>query len=465
MKKILIGGGIVLAVAVLFAFLVAGDRENKKNAPADSGGDGPFGRDAGSAPPPPVPALPPPPTEKVEGEADPSFLYGRITTVNGGKYEGRIRWGEKGEEEASWGDYFNGSKNGNQWVSYLPPEKVPKVSHRIEVLGLKFGSHESEADLGRLFMARFGDIARIEAQGRRDVRVILKSGTVFDLNRMDASDLDDGVRLWNAERAGMEFNSLQIRSIELFPTDHHGATPPNRLHGTVKTRAGEFTGDIQWDREECVGTDKLGGYAGRDEMLDLRFDTIRSIEKSARGSAVTMLDGQRIELEGTNDVNRENRGIYVDDPRYGRVLVNWDAFERVDFSPAAGGPAYGDFPPGVPLKGTVTTHDGRRLHGRIVYDLDESETTETFDAPMKGVDYTIPFGLVASIAVRGADDDHSKVVLRTGEELQLERRSDLGSQNAGMLVFAEGANVEYVPWADVSEVEFERPAAMYPPIH
>jgi hypothetical protein len=27
--------------------------------------------------------------------------------------------------------------------------------------------------------------------------------------------------------------------------------------------------------------------------------------------------------------------------------------------------------------------------------LDESETTETLDAPSQGVDYTIPFGLIA----------------------------------------------------------------------
>ena len=91
----------------------------------------------------------------------------------------------------------------------------------------------------------------------------------------------------------------------------------------------------------------------------------------------------------------------MDDRRYGRVLVSWDAFERVDFSPGGSGPAYDDFPPGRPLTGGVTTRAGRRLAGRLVYDLDESETTETLDAPSQGVDYTIPFGLIASIVLPG----------------------------------------------------------------
>lgn len=86
----------------------------------------------------------------------------------------------------------------------------------------------------------------------------------------------------------------------------------------------------------------------------------------------------------------KHRGIYVDDPRYGRVLVSWGAFERIDFSAGGSGPAYNDFAWGRPLTASVTTRGGRRLTGRLVYDLDESETTETLDAPSQGVDYTIP---------------------------------------------------------------------------
>ncbi len=236
----------------------------------------------------------------------------------------------------------------------------------------------------------------------------------------------------------------------------------------MRTRQGDFTGFVQWDRQECVGSDELDGHTA-DGELSLRFDTIRSIARRSRDSSlVTLLDGREIVLSGTREVGHGNRGIYVDDPRYGRVLISWDAFERVDFSPGGSGPAYGDFPPGRPLTGSVTTRDGRRLAGRLVYDLDESETTETLDAPSQGVDYTIPFGLIASIVLPGREErgtERARVTLQSGEELQLERTGDLGEGNAGMLIFVDGRQrPEYVPWTDVEQVDFDRPPAMYPPL-
>ena len=48
-------------------------------------------------------------------------------------------------------------------------------------------------------------------------------------------------------------------------------------------------------------------------------------------------DGRRLLLDGSNDVNSSNRGIYVEDERFGRVRVKWDAFDSVasDRLPAA----------------------------------------------------------------------------------------------------------------------------------
>src|SRR6185295_9171580 len=182
-------------------------------------------------------------------------------------------------------------------------------------------------------------------------------------------------------------------------------------------------------------------------------------------SLVTLLGGREVVLSGTGDVGHGNREIYVDDRRYGRVLISWDAFERVDFSPGGMGPAYGDFPPGRPLTGGVTTRAGRRLAGRLVYDLDESETTETLDAPSHGVDYTIPFGLIASIVPPGRAERGARrakvilqVILHSGEELQLERTGDLGEGYAGMLIFVGGRQrPEYMPWTDVEQVDLDRP--------
>ena len=134
-------------------------------------------------------------------------------------------------------------------------------------------------------------------------------------------------------------------------------------------------------------------------------------------------------------------------------------------------------PPGTPLQGRVTTRDGRRLAGRLVYDLDESESTETLDAPWQGVNYSRPFGLVAAIVPPSAADEAAEpgpgeaaarpvtVTLHGGEELRLEASGDLGRENAGLLVFVAGEErPEYVSWGEVERIDLDPPAAMYPPL-
>jgi len=96
------------------------------------------------------------------------------------------------------------------------------------------------------------------------------------------------------------------------------------------------------------------------------------------------------------------------------------------------------------------------------------ETTDTLDAPLQGVNYTIPFGMIFSIVFAGPEErgaQRARVTLHSGEELQLERTGDLGERNAGMLIFVDGRErPEYVRWTDVEQVDFDRPPAMYPPL-
>ena len=444
-RSTMVGG----AIAIVLVLLVLGSFRWLRN----------HSFDRATAPSPAITAS----TGPVASEGDQGFLFGRLVTNDGDTYEGRIRWG--GDAEAFWGDYFNGYKDKNPWAAYVPSEQMKK-SRPIKIFGLEIAHRESQIALDRPFMVRFGDIARIEPDNRY-VRVTLKSGTVFLLNRSDASDFDDGIRVWDGSRGIVDFDAGRIRSIEFLHSGWPG-TVSDRLHGTVHTRQGDFTGFVQWDRQECVGSDELKGRTATGE-LRLRFDAIRSIARNSRDSVlVTLLDGREIVLSDTRKVGSDNRGIYVDDRRYSRVLVSWDAFERLDFSPGGNSPAYGDFPPGYPLMGTVTTFAGRRLSGRLVYDLDESETTDTLDAPSQGVNYTIPFGMIFSIVFAGPEErgaQRARVTLHSGEELQLECTGDLGDGNAGILIFADGRErPEYVRWTEVAQVEFDRSPSMYPPL-
>ena len=391
------------------------------------------------------------PSTPAAADAHTGFLYGRITTVDGATHEGRLRWG--GDQEAFWGDYFNGAKNENPWAAYLPREPSP-----FELFGFEIGGKSRSSELRRLFMARFGDVARIAAHFKY-VQVILKSGTVFTLDRFAAGDIDDGVRVWDSRRGVVDLDARRIRTIEFLPTARLAAAP-ERLHGTVRTGLGNFVGFIQWTQQDGVSTDTLDGRTA-DREISLRYETIRSIARLSRDRAlVTLVDGREIVLSGSHELGTDHRGIYVDDRRYGRVLIPWDAFDRVDFSSGGGGPAYGDFLPGRSLAGRVTTRDGRRLAGRLVYDFDESETTETFDAPFQRVDYNIPFDLITSIVPAGRNKDgiqRAKVILHGGEELQLDRDGDFGERNAGVLIFVDGrGRPEIVPWTDVERIDLDR---------
>lgn len=401
----------------------------------------------------------------------PDVLYGRVTTQGGDRYEGRLRWG--GSEEAFWDHAFNGYKDVNPWAAHVPLEHLTEVRPPMRLFGFELPRGERPIDLGRPFMVRFGDIARIDAVGdgawaflergiafAPAVRVTLKSGTVVNLDRLEAGDFDDGVRIWDQARGVVDVGARQIRSIEFMPAPRTDSAV-QRLHGTVQTDRGRFTGFLQWDREQALGTDLLVGATPAGER-QLPFNAIRSISRQApEGARVTLADGQQVVLTGPRAGGPGHRGLYVDDPRYGRVLVSWAAFRRVDFTPGGTGPAYQVFQPGRTLAGRVTTRNGRHLKGLLVYDLDERETTETLDAPWQGVDYSIPFGQIASVVVP-SHGGPAQVVLARGDVLPLERAGDLGAGHAGVLVYATGSlQPEYVPWEEVAQIDFDpvrRPA-------
>src|SRR5215203_3245543 len=134
-----------------------------------------------------------------EAAGHPGFLYGRVTDVEGVAYEGQLRFG--GDEEALWSHYFNGVRDGNPWADQVPRARLPRERDAIEIFGMELFGWERRLDLGRPFMARFGDISRIDARGR-DLRVTLRSGTEVELDRYAADDFADGVRGWDC-RSGM----------------------------------------------------------------------------------------------------------------------------------------------------------------------------------------------------------------------------------------------------------------------
>ncbi len=378
------------------------------------------------------------------------FLYGKVTTRSGATYEGRMRWAD---EEAFWGDLFNSSKQERPYLDDVPRDK----RHRrepIRIFGIPIGVRLDNVFEGRRFVARFGDIRKIRVLRGNEAVVTMKSGSDVEVDG-GSNDLGGRIFIWDADAGEIELRWNRIDTIEFLPTPVDIEVSDHRLHGTVKTDVGEFRGFIQWDQEECLASDELDGDH-RDGRMSIEMGRIRSIERYSRSrSRVTLRDGKELLLDGTNDVNHENRGIFVEDPRYGRLLISWDAFDAVEFSdPGPSGPAYQEFSPGKPLYGTVTDRDGKRYRGRIVYDVDEQESWELLDGEWRDVEYQIPFALVAAIVPEHRDA--SRVLLHGGEELLLENSADVGGDHAGVLVFGEGReDPTYLPWAEVGRIDFD----------
>jgi sporulation protein YlmC with PRC-barrel domain len=382
------------------------------------------------------------------GEAT-GALYGTVVTDAGSEYTGVLRWGD---EEAFWDDLFNGDKAKLPYIDRLPESRR---NHRvIGVLGMEIDYDWDEGDSGRQFVARFGDLQEIRPRLGEKVDVVMKNGTTYRLDD-GSNDIGAVVHVEEAEGEKVEVPWKRIEKIVFAAAPASARLDARRLAGEVATEDGVFRGSVQWDSQECLSTDRLDGHS-EDGKVSLPMGAIRSIAKENRKSArVELKDGRSLVLRGTNDVDASIRGIMVEDERFGRVKVSWEAFQRVDFRDgSATGRGYSAYKPASPLRGTVTDHDGGTWKGRLVFDLDESETWELLNGDRHGIEYSIPFALVRTIAPR--DDESCDVTLRGGQVLRLEDSQDVTSSNAGVLVLREGGGTEtYVPWDRIRRIDFE----------
>lgn len=381
------------------------------------------------------------------GAGDQGFIYGKITTRNGDTYTGTMRWGK---QEYFWDDIFNASKDDNPWIKYVPRRwKRDHDDRNIIILGVPL--HTGIAG-EHLLISRFGDIESIRPKRSGRSIVIMKNGSEYELT--GSGDINVSVRILDENLGKVKLDWDDIKKIEFMPTPKNAKTPGYRLRGKVKTYEMDFEGFIMWDAEECISVDVLDGEADIGD-LEIEFGNIRSIKRlSSRACQVTLKDGREFDLRGSNDVNSSNRGIYVQDDRYGKIEVQWDEFKEITYEDGDdSGKPYDAYKPAKRLSGTVLTEDGDEYKGKIVFDLDESEGFEILNGNIDEMEFYIPFGDIDSITRKGR---HASIVkLTNGEELRLEDAQDVSDKNDGILVFADDGDEEYIPWDEVEKITFK----------
>ena len=390
-----------------------------------------------------------------EGEANETpdtsgFIYGVVETRTK-SYEGRLRWKRR---DAFWNDFLEATKEDRPYLKSVPMEER-MVTSEIEIMGRTLEKRHL-ARRSRGFMARYGDVSRIEVHNRGWSTLVLRDGSELELS--GGRDFRSDVLIYGADGDVTELEWRRILRIRFLPTPAGWPVDIHRMYGTVKTSIGELTGFVQWDKEEHTSEDIVDGYdvdSGEDH--ELKLGDIRSIEKVDRSSSRYVLaDGRELELRGTNDVNHENRGIVVEVPHLGRVVVSWRAFERLDFMPPPGsGPSYDDFEHPSPLKGAVTATDGATYRGRVVYDVDEAAHWELLNGDGDDVAYDIPFALIRS--VERLSDEASRVTLLSGATVELRDSADVGEGHSGTVVLGQAGEIHYLPWRETSRIDFETP--------
>lgn len=375
------------------------------------------------------------------------YLYGTIETSNGNTYTGLLRWGR---EEAFWDDHFNASKQDEPATGRLP-RGYKRSPRKVEVFGLEVSGPWERAWSQRQLIVRYGDLSEIRPRGDDRAELVFRSGQTMRIDG-GSNDLGGKITVWDASVGKIDVDWDRIRSIKFAATPATARPEGQRLSAKVRTLAGEFSGYLQWDKEEALTVDELDGEA-EDGDVSIPMGRIRSIERrSRRSSRVELVDGRVLVLSGTNDVDSSIRGIVVEDPRFGRVEIPWDVFERADIEVAKdSGRGYDAYPPLGEIRAKVTLRGGKTREGRIAYDLDETHLWEMLNGEQEDVDYDIPFVRVKQIRPMGR---RAEVTLDNGQKLQLEGQTDVGDDHAG-IAFLDAAEEDYVTWDEVELVEIQ----------
>lgn len=366
--------------------------------------------------------------ELVEPLSGANRLYGTVRTRGGQAHTGFLRWDRN---EASWGDLLDlarvdGSRSG--------------------LVGL-----------------RFGHVEHILATGRSEAVFALRSGELATM-RGRSSDLGRGMRSLvvspprgagpaEASPAEVTLEWSDIRQITFQAAPADARPRGGRLHGTLTTASGmEFTGFITWDVDEVYSTDMLDGETSAYEY-EIPFGAIESISRNGRRSArVVLHSGESLDLSGTNDVNRSNRGITVSDRALGQVKVGWDDFAAVRFHGTPAEESRADFSGGEPLRGTVRTVSGDEFTGTITWDRDETRSWEMLSGTGSGAEFDIEFSMIESID-RNADG--STVVLRDGRSFDLRGSNDVGRGNRGIVVTTADGQTRTMSWAEFAGLRLD----------
>jgi hypothetical protein len=376
-------------------------------------------------------------------KAESGRIYGTIRTIDHEDFEGWIRWDKN---EAYWDDIIDATK---ERKSKRYKRKSRRRSSSNFFIWGSGSSRQSEL--------KFGHIKTLLPVSSSEAVITLKSGEEYE---MSGSDLGTSVRdiIVDDKEEGeiwLDWDDIDEINFSKEPTAPESSA--ERLYGKLTTRRGEeFVGWIEWDRDEVMTTDILDGDEGRRKNRKIKFGKIKSLERRSSSSCiVTLKSGKEMKLSGTNDVNSESRGIRVKDPALGRIDVEWNDLDIVEFMPVPLDqlPRYDSFDGGRKIRGTVFTEDGEQFEGEIIWDNDEQYTWEHLNGNFQDLDIVVEFANIKLI------ERHSRrgavITTKAGRNILLKGSNDVNSENNGIIVKLDDGDEVEIDWYDFEKAEFK----------
>lgn len=236
-----------------------------------------------------------------------------------------------GNQQSSFGERLYGTlktRRGDEFTGYVCWD-VDELFTNDELDG---------EDRGRNRSIQFGLIDAIERYSSSGATVYLQNGDKVLLR--ETNDVDEGNRgiiisdlTFGQVIVGWdEFDRLDFKTVGP-SVSYDDFKPSSKNYGTVYTEDGaSHTGEIVWDNDEEATWEILDGEY-HDIDFDIEFGLIQKIEKNNyRSSDVTISDGRVFRLRGSNDVDEDNKGVFIktDDGEW--VEVDWYDFARVEFA-------------------------------------------------------------------------------------------------------------------------------------
>ncbi|HUH14017.1 MAG TPA: hypothetical protein VMK65_12960 [Longimicrobiales bacterium] len=184
----------------------------------------------------------------------------------------------------------------------------------------------------------FEGIAAIERYSSSAANVRLRNGEAMVLRGSnDVNSSNRGITISDPHlgEVSVGWDEFDVLTFEPVPAQalYDRFDGGRRLRGSVRTADGRtLVGFIRWDNDEEWSWELLDGRS-RGVDMDVEFGEIQSIEKaSSRSAFVELRDGRTFEMDGSNDVNESNKGIFVTSEGGETVMVRWSEFRDVVFS-------------------------------------------------------------------------------------------------------------------------------------